>query len=142
MAFDNPKRFRIDTADGKAEWESLVPNGSAVVHLGPYKQPFTVSMFHELRCLDIIREEILRDHTVSGPTELGRHCLNYVRQMVTCRGDLHLESFQYASHRDPIDLRGIYECKDFEALYREVKKNRAEDLRKPRKEPDSDNQLA
>ncbi|EAU92218.2 hypothetical protein CC1G_10104 [Coprinopsis cinerea okayama7 len=127
MTFDNPKHFRLDAEDGIAEWRAIVPEDGGIVHLGPHKQPFTVSMFHQLRCLDIIREETVRDRSNGeGPTALGRHCLNYIRQMVTCRGDLELESFQYASHKNPINQRGVYECKDWEAVYREVQKNQEE----------------
>lgn len=127
MTFDNPKHFRLDTDDGRAEWAAIAP-GNGVVHLGPHRQPFTVSMMHQLKCLDIIREEMTKNHTEgnASPSELVRHCLNYVRQMVMCHGDLELESFQYASHKDPIDWRGVYECKDWEAVYNEVKRNQEE----------------
>lgn len=134
MTFDNPKHFRLDTDDGRAEWAALAP-GNGVVHLGPHKQPFTVSMMHQLKCLDIIREEMVKDRTEGNgngnatPSELARHCLNYVRQMVMCHGDLELESFQFASHKNPIDWRGVYECKDWEAVYNEVKRNQEEYLK-------------
>ncbi|TFK42236.1 hypothetical protein BDQ12DRAFT_677852 [Crucibulum laeve] len=124
MAFDNPKHFRLDTEDGIAEWAAIVP-GDGIVYLGPYKQPYTVSMFHQLKCLDIMRAETVRDRDgeESTPSPLGRHCLNYIRQMVTCRGDWELESFQFASHKNPINLHGIYECKDWGAVYSEAKEN-------------------
>ena len=129
MTFDNPRHFLLDTEDGKAEWASLVPGGDGVIHLGPYKRPFTLSMFHQLRCLDIIRDEFTTPG--GGPTELGRHCLNYIRQMITCRGDFHLESFQYASHKDPIDQSGVHVCRDWEAVYRAVEENQKEHRKGP-----------
>ncbi|KAF8971920.1 hypothetical protein BDZ97DRAFT_1650644 [Flammula alnicola] len=127
MTFDNPKHFRLDTEDGAAEWAAIAPR-NGVVHLGPHRQPYTVSMMHQLKCLDIIRAEIIRDRGEDdiGPSALTRHCLNYVRQMVMCHGDLELESFQFASHKNPIDWRGVYECKDWEAVFNEAKKNQAE----------------
>ncbi|KAF9476009.1 hypothetical protein BDN70DRAFT_882971 [Pholiota conissans] len=126
MAFDNPKHFRLDTEDGAAEWAALVPQ-NGVVHLGPYRRPFTISMMHQLKCLDILRQEMVRERPKDEqPTVLSRHCLNYVRQMVMCHGDLELESFQFASHKNPIDWHGVYECKDWEAVYNEVKWNQAE----------------
>ncbi|CAA7265023.1 unnamed protein product [Cyclocybe aegerita] len=130
MQFENPMHFQLDTPDGVAEWAAMAP-GNGVVHLGPYRQPFTVSMLHQLKCLDVIRQEMVRDRTKDagryvGPTELGRHCLNYIRQMVTCRGDLELESFQFASHKNPIEWRGVYECKDWDAVFKEVRKNQEE----------------
>lgn len=126
MAFDNPKRFQLDTPDGAREWAAIVPK-DGIIHLGPYRQPYSISMFHQLRCLDIIRNETVRDpRDTDKPTELAKHCLNYLRQMVTCRGDLEMESFQFASNKNPIDLHGVYECKDWEAVYTEAKRNQEE----------------
>jgi len=127
MQFDNPKRFRLDSEDGVAEWAALIP-GDGLVHLGPSRQPYTIGMVHQLKCLNIIREEMVRDRTKDDrtPSMLGRHCLNYMRQIIMCRGDLELESFQYASHHNPIDWRGVYECKDWEAVFKGVKENQAE----------------
>ncbi|KAF9449998.1 hypothetical protein P691DRAFT_811350 [Macrolepiota fuliginosa MF-IS2] len=126
MAFDNPKRYPLDTFDGATEWASLVPK-SGLIYLGPHHQPYSISMFHQLRCLDVVRGETVREaNDTTKPTPLARHCLNYLRQMVMCRGDLELESFQFASNKNPIDLRGVYECKDWEAVYTEVKRNQEE----------------
>lgn len=127
MQFDNPKRFRLDSEDGIAEWHALVP-GDGLVYLGPHKQPYTIGMMHQLKCLDIIREEMVVERTNGSPppTALGRHCLNYMRQILMCRGDLELESFQFASHHNPIDWRGVYECKDWEAVFNAVKENQLE----------------
>jgi hypothetical protein len=126
MTFDNPKHFRLDTEDGAAEWAAIAPQ-NGVMHLGPHRQPFTVAMMHQLKCLDILRQEMMRDRSEhEQPSVLARHCLNYVRQMVMCHGDLELESFQFASHKNPIDWHGVYECKDWEAVFNEVQRNQAE----------------
>lgn len=127
MTFDNPKHFRLDEADGIAEWAAIAPQ-NGVVHLGPHRQPYTVAMLHQLKCFDILREEMVRDRSenYAGPSALGRHCLNYIRQIVMCRGDLELESFQFASHKNPIDWHGIYECRNWEAIYSNVKRNQEE----------------
>ncbi|KAF8902247.1 hypothetical protein CPB84DRAFT_1678951 [Gymnopilus junonius] len=125
MTFDNPKHFRLDEPAGIAEWGAQAP-GNGVVHLGPHRQPYTVAMIHQLKCLDIIREEMVRNRSStesSTPSPSTRHCLNYIRQMVMCHGDLELESFQFASHKNPIDWHGVYECKDWEAVYNAVKEN-------------------
>ena len=89
-------------------------------------QPYTVAMIHQLRCLDILRENIVRDVDSEGPSELARHCLNYMKQSIMCRGDTHLEPMQYPNHHDPIDKEGIYECKDWGAVYHEVKRTQDE----------------
>ncbi|KAH9486103.1 hypothetical protein JR316_0000167 [Psilocybe cubensis] len=127
MTFDNPKHFRLDKEDGIAEWAAISPQ-NGVVHLGPHRQPYTVAMLHQLKCLDVLRGEMVRDRSESyaGPSVLVRHCLNYIRQIVMCRGDFELESFQFASHKNPIDWHGIYECRDWEAVYNNVKQNQEE----------------
>lgn len=120
IGFENTKHYELDTEQGAREWEALVP-GDGVVHLGPEKEPFSVSLFQQLKCLDVLRKEI-----VDGKrTEVARHCLNYIKQMILCRGDVHLESFNYASHIDPIDQSGDWECRDWDVVYREVRRNQA-----------------
>lgn len=86
-------------------------------------------MVHQLRCLNILRAEIVRDRSTPGPgeyTELARHCLNYIKQMMLCRADAYLEPFWYDNHNGPIDLYSFYECKDWGAVYGEIKKNQEE----------------
>ncbi|KAI0697362.1 hypothetical protein BC835DRAFT_1249712, partial [Cytidiella melzeri] len=123
LAFSHSIRYGLDTPSGIAEWSSLVP-GDGVVHLGEHKQPYTISMFHQLKCLDILRGELVRDREHSeGASELSRHCLNYMRQMIMCRGDTYLEPFIHPNHKDPIEMQNIYECKDWGVVYDEVKKN-------------------
>lgn len=125
-AFDNSNRYHLSSPEGIAEWSSLIPPNGGVIHLGKNGAPFTVSMIHQLRCLDIIRNyfvsnEAMREKTAS----LTKHCLNYIRQVVTCRADIHLEPFRSSSNdKGPVDLTGVYECKDWEAVYHEIEKNR------------------
>ena len=54
---------------------------------GPQHRPFSLSLFHQLRYLDMFRRDIIE----ALPQEVGmlsRHNLNYVRQMSFCRTDL------------------------------------------------------
>ncbi|KAF8513326.1 hypothetical protein BU17DRAFT_68837 [Hysterangium stoloniferum] len=109
------------SSEGDEEWSSLVP-GDGIIYLGTTREPFMVSMIHQLSCLNIVHK-----HLVSQDRErtqgLARHCLNYIRQMVVCRNDANLEPFQYLSNKNPVDLSGIWECKDWEAVYDEIEKN-------------------
>jgi len=127
MAFSHSIRYDLDSPDGAAEWSSIVP-GDGLIHLGEHKQPYSISMFHQLKCLDIMREDLVRERgqDSEGPSELTRHCLNYLKQMVMCRGDIHLEAYLHPNHRDPIDMDGVYECQDWSAVNDEAKKNQAE----------------
>jgi len=124
IGFENTNRYKLDTENGAQEWAQLVPGGDGIVYLGEHKQPFSVSLFHQLRCLDILRNETVTPRG-GAPSELARHCLNYMKQMVLCRGDVHLESFNYASHFDPIDQSGDWECRDWGSVYKEARQNQA-----------------
>ena len=126
LANSHTVRYHIDTPAGIKEWESTVP-GDGIVHLGEHKQPFTLSMFHQLKCLALIREELVDGwKTPSGPSEIARHCMNYVKQMIQCHGDTYLEPYAHPNHKDPVDFDHTYECKDWEAVYEATKKNQEE----------------
>jgi len=71
-----------------AVWDDMVPEGFGDVNLGPEKRRFTVSMFHQLHCLMLLRRRITQD---IGRHEHLSHCLNYLRSMVLCAADVSLE---------------------------------------------------
>ena len=122
---DGSQRFHLSTPDGVAEWKAIVPHPHTV-RLGPDHQPYTVGMFHALRCLDVVREEMVAPRADEKHTKLARHCLNYIRQAVTCRGDLQLEPFLAPENVRPIDLYGSYVCRDWGAVYDATEANHAE----------------
>ena len=44
--------------------------------------------------------------------------MNYLRQMVLCRGDMHTEPFILDRAGEPkADVRGTHRCRDFMAVY-------------------------
>jgi hypothetical protein len=119
------KHYQLSGHNADAEWAALAPN-DGIVRLGPHRQPYSISLFHQLRCLDIIRRDIVQ----SLPPEdsmfkLSRHCLNYMRQMVLCRADLAL---------DPVLGRALEarvrpdtnQCVDWRRVYEELEKNQRE----------------
>lgn len=85
-------------------------------------------MIHQLHCLDIIREEMFRERHEDStePSPLSRHCLNYVKQMVLCHGDVQLEPKQYPNGTEAAAIDQIYECRDWIAVYDKVKESQAE----------------
>ncbi|KAJ7573112.1 hypothetical protein C8J56DRAFT_805275, partial [Mycena floridula] len=89
-------------------------------------KPFTLAMFHELRCLNIIRKADVAlvasetNETIEA-TDLGYHCMNYMRQMVLCRGDLQLD--QVWGKLNPNVYPERHQCQDWTAVYLEVSKN-------------------
>ncbi|KAH8078059.1 hypothetical protein BXZ70DRAFT_901988 [Cristinia sonorae] len=128
LASDASSRYHMDTVDGAAEWGSLVP-GDGIIHLGENRTPYTISMAHQLRCMDILRQSVLEDRSrpeTAKPGDLARHCLNYLKQMMLCRGDTYLEAFQYDNNDVPIDLFSMYECRDWSAVYEAMKENQRE----------------
>jgi hypothetical protein len=126
MAFEDSVHYQINTEDGRAEWASLIP-GNGLVYLGEQPgHPFSISMFHQLRCLNILREDIVG---AESNTALSRHCLNYLRQMIMCRGDAQLENILLASEDNsshPAFVQtGSYMCSNWNFVLEEVKKNQA-----------------
>lgn len=128
MADEPSVHYDITSPEGLEEWRQLVP-GDGLIHLGPQQSPYTISMLHELRCLDIIRKETVReqDEPTGGRTaELVHHCMNYLRQMMLCRSDYYLESFQDSSDTRALDLYETWMCKDWSSVYDAVRKNQEE----------------
>jgi hypothetical protein len=126
MAFEDSVHYQTNTEDGRAEWASLTP-GDGLIYLGEQPgYPFSISMFHQLRCLDILREDIVG---ASSNAALSRHCLNYLRQMIMCRGDTQLENILLSSKENssqPVFVRpGSYVCSNWNLVLEEVKKNQA-----------------
>jgi Mycotoxin biosynthesis protein UstYa len=123
MYIEPTKHYQLSGHDADAEWAALAPN-DGIIHLGPHRQPYSISLFHQLRCLDIIR----RDVVGSLPPErnkLSGHCLNYMRQMVLCRADLALDpvlgrEFEVEVHAE------TNQCVDWRRVYQEVEKNQQE----------------
>ena len=89
MFVENTDHYALDTEEGIAEWASLVPPDGGVIKIpGHENQPLTISLFHQLRCLDVLRGAVvssLQNRTAADPKTI--HCLNYLRQMVLCRAD-------------------------------------------------------
>ena len=129
MSFDaDSVHYGVFSDTAAQEWRSLLPSGGAVVRLGPDMQPYTVSMFHQLRCLDVIREGIVAYHTgdTNGPSAiLTKHCMNYMRQMILCRSSTRLENIRdISTRRHRVTNSGItYTCRDWNAVLEAAEEN-------------------
>ena len=127
MSYENTIHYAPNTSLGEIEWNYTLPRGGAVVHLGPDCRPFTVSMFHQLRCLNIVRAAIIKSHD-GDPLDLQRrklvdHCMNYLRQMILCRMDTTLEPLR-AIHTRGVAVWDItHVCKDWSMVYKEAERN-------------------
>ena len=122
MNIEPTKHYQLSGPTANSEWAALAPH-NGIIHLGPHRQPYSISLFHQLRCLDILRRDIVDD--TSGSSKLSRHCLNYMRQMVLCRADLALDPVLGR----PLEARvrpDTNQCVDWRRVYEELEKNQRE----------------
>ncbi|RDX57167.1 hypothetical protein OH76DRAFT_1394946 [Lentinus brumalis] len=129
LSHEDSVHYSLETEVGVAEWNATLPSGGAVIHLGPDGRPFTVSMFHQMRCLDIIRDVVVSYYLDSSPNarpgkpKLVHHCMNYLRQTVMCRGDLHIETVRAPSGPTVTVSAVTHSCKDWTAVYDAAEEN-------------------
>ena len=112
-----------------ADFKHALPSGGHLVHVRPQNnasalpEPHTVTLFHQLRCLDVIRQAYTKVPEEPSPALL-HHCMNYLRQTVLCRPNLLLEPVTTAIGLvSDIGYDGV--CRDWEAVYREAERNQA-----------------
>lgn len=128
MPVENSIRYQVDSEDAAAEWAALAP-AKGIIHLGEHRRPFSISMFHQLRCLDILRKDIVQvqktNSKLSDPVEaaLAQHCLNYVRQMLFCGVDTTLDIIAGTPPKTPAVYPDRFKCQDWDAVYDAVRRN-------------------
>ncbi|KAJ7153216.1 hypothetical protein C8R46DRAFT_1119773 [Mycena filopes] len=117
MDVHNSANYPLNGSHADVQWAALVPHGG-LVHLGPQRELFMVSMYHQLRCLDIIRRDYGEGSMGKPETSaVTRHCLNYIRQMVLCRGDKRLECVVDPFGEHAVQVRGTQTCRDWTKIY-------------------------
>ncbi|KZV89602.1 hypothetical protein EXIGLDRAFT_140466 [Exidia glandulosa HHB12029] len=129
LGMENTVHYQIDSPEADAEWELLAPQ-RGIVHVDG--QPYLLGVFHQMRCLDVVRRSIRDAHrTPSTPVNVStpagaqaRHCLQYLRQMILCRANSRLEVAVgiYEEHNVHFDVD--YVCKDWSAVYAAAADNR------------------
>ncbi|KJA17772.1 hypothetical protein HYPSUDRAFT_45941 [Hypholoma sublateritium FD-334 SS-4] len=135
MHLENSAHYQILGDD--EEWGRLTP-GIGTVHLRSQEnkdpQEYTVSIYHQLQCLDLIRKSIVeverrkpREPEFNAVTSSTQHCVNYLREMVLCRGDLDLQTV--AGQPKPDVILYQYQCWDWDAVYSAVERNQKEHRR-------------
>ena len=125
MTFENTLRYPLGVESGDDDWDASLPAGGGMIRLGKDKEEYSISMFHQLRCLAIIRNDINRVKGMDNPVpgKLTQHCMDYLRQMVLCRADLRLESARnpYGPRIAVSDV--THSCKDWKTVYRAAEDN-------------------
>jgi len=131
-----------DALEAHDEWMKYLPPGAGVVRLGPptnkdMNRAFIVAMFHELHCLQYLREEFA-SATRPASERKGKepawghvqHCLNLLRRAVLCGADTTLERADaendiFARHGGDdgpaMGRVGAYHvCRDWDSVYAEM----------------------
>ena len=108
-------RYDINGPNAAEEWRHLLPEGGHTVRIDG--ETYTVTLFHQLKCLDLIREE----HD-AGPvpvtSPIVRHCMNYLRQTLLCHPNLSLELG--ISPLASVETRYDIACRDWTKVYSAV----------------------
>lgn len=129
-----PVALRLSTTahyqlDGRnhsvAEFARLLPKGGHTIHVDNDKaqtEVYTVTLFHQLKCLEIIQQEYVSSRPRIQPlSPVTWHCLNYLKQMFLCRPSLGVESIvnPYAHAVRSYEMV----CRNWSKVYAEVERN-------------------
>lgn len=100
------------------EWDALSPPNGTFGYTESC-EPYSIAMFHQLRCLDLIRRDFRKTKNtgVMSRSPHARSCLNYLRTASLCHADTHLESF---TEEDNTEFTHWYVCRDWTAAYGQV----------------------
>ncbi|KAF8157307.1 hypothetical protein K438DRAFT_1986638 [Mycena galopus ATCC 62051] len=121
MDVHNTNKYQLNGSDADAQWGALIPPSGGLVRMGPENEVFMVSMYHQLRCLDIIRRDYVEGSKgKNGGSPVTHHCLNYLRQMILCRGDRRLECVVDPDGAHAVEVRGTLTCRDWTRVYESV----------------------
>ncbi len=95
-------------------------------------RPYTVTLFHQLKCLDIIRRQYVlllkrqSEHRIDNSaitiTPLAKHCIEYVRQAQQCRPNLWMEGTKDSAGGAEMEYDAV--CVDWTRVYDEAVANR------------------
>ena len=124
MRITDTSHFQLDTEEGISEFAGLLPSGGHLVHTTSETGDIevqTVTLFHQLKCLDIIRQELTQLPSPPSP-KLVDHCMNYLRQTILCKPSLLLEE-TFSVLAMPSHAGYDVACRDWEAIYEEADRN-------------------
>lgn len=117
MHIEDSIHYHVHDDEGEAsEYAKLLPSRGYVVGLPNDPHTYTIGMFHQLRCLELIRERYVHPNAETS-FELLNHCLNYLRQTILCESSTRLESVRKHIPPKVVELTGEYRCRDWTKLY-------------------------
>lgn len=98
----------------------------------------TIDVFHELHCLNVIREQVYREyyptrHSKRDQLEHANHCIDLLRQTLMCHGDVALQTFTWIEgYKWPWPNFSVqHECRKWDALQQWASQNYIPDLEGP-----------
>ncbi|KDQ06587.1 hypothetical protein BOTBODRAFT_39499 [Botryobasidium botryosum FD-172 SS1] len=106
------------------EWQSMdfFPRSFGFVRLGPNGRKFGVAMFHQMHCLNMIRQALVEGES-NGHVQ---HCFNLLRQMILCAADTTLAPVNAVPGGPPAGTTGAgitNVCRDWTQVYDFVTEN-------------------
>ncbi|KAK7683575.1 hypothetical protein QCA50_013413 [Cerrena zonata] len=131
LTIEDSRHYALDSPDADAEYRSIYPGKHlGFIRLGPKRRFFGLSMYHQIHCLDSLRNAILGRHGHGGAShekrdvEHSHHCLNYLRQTIMCNADMTLEPEIREGSQDVGEgLAVTHVCKDWSKVHAFVEEN-------------------
>jgi hypothetical protein len=124
MAISKSTRYGIDGAESAEEWRRLLPEDGHTTRID--EAIYTVTMFHQLKCLDLIREEYVTRSPIAVASGAVQHCMNYLRQTLLCHPNLTLE--KAITPVGEVETRFDTVCRDWTKLYDHVEQQKGDGL--------------
>ncbi|KAG1728838.1 uncharacterized protein EDB91DRAFT_1228182 [Suillus paluster] len=123
LTFNSTEHYSTSGLMAWLEWNSLdhFPRGHGFVRLGPNGRAFGVSMFHQIHCLQMIREAL-----INGPDDHSGHCLNFLRQAILCNSDTTLDPLFVDPDGTMTRTDGLgvtHVCRDWTQVYAYIVEN-------------------
>ncbi|KAL6305327.1 hypothetical protein BKA93DRAFT_779336 [Sparassis latifolia] len=119
LTVENSETYGLSDFQAWVDWRTLdaFPHSNGFVKLGPEGQTFGIAMFHQMHCLQKIREAI----TQGDAGMHVRHCLNLLRQAILCASDTTLDPMNKPNGTDGLGV--VHICRDWEKVYDFVDEN-------------------
>jgi len=125
LKVEETSKYGISNLGAWDDWRSTdwFPKTDGFVRLGPDGRLFSVSLFHQLHCLQLMRDAVLNNRNVTAHTH---HCFNLIRQMVLCASDTTLDPINIADEDGTPGANGVgtvHVCRDWQKAYDFVTEN-------------------
>ncbi|KAJ7642961.1 hypothetical protein DFH06DRAFT_1426664, partial [Mycena polygramma] len=121
LKIEESKSYRLSDFDSYNDWRStdVFPTGNGFVKLGPDGGASGIAMFHQMHCLQRVRDAILDPE--GSADQHAAHCLNLLRQTVLCASDTSLDALNMEGGTDGIGT--VHVCRDWQKVYDFVEEN-------------------